>query len=360
MRLKNKLTQRLGIRYPIVQGPFGGGFSTPSLTATVSNCGGLGSFGAHNLNAEQIIDKVAQIRSLTAKPFAVNLWISSADDGVLNIQQNHYEMVSNFYKNQLGELGIGQAHFTKKFGEDFEDQIEGLIEARPAVFSFVFGIPSESIINRCREKGIVTVGTATTLDEALAVERAGIDCLIVSGSEAGGHRPSFLRAAEDSLVGLNALLSVVSEEVRIPIIAAGGIVTSKQIQAAQLLGADGVQMGTAFLACEESGASPIHREMIFSERVKNTTLSRSYTGRLARFIENDFLLWAKDNHIPYLPYPVQNYLLAEMKKVASGRGLSELAPLYAGQGGRLVKHRKAKELFESLINELKDFNQQGD
>jgi len=175
---------------------------------------------------------------------------------------------------------------------------------------------------------------------------------VASGFEAGGHRPSFLKSAEDSLMGSAVLISQVSELVKIPIVAAGGISTARDIAGAHTLGAQGYQLGTAFLACEESGASPLHREKIFSPLAKSTTLSRAYSGRLARFIENDFIRKARSRGLETFPYPAQNYFLSEFKKVATNSGRTDLAPLYAGQGAPLLKYKTVKDLMESLIREI--------
>lgn len=348
----NRLVRELGVKYPIIQGPFGGGFSSAKLAATVSNCGGLGSFGAHHLSPKDITSKIEEIKSLTTKPFAINLWVSNADQEIHTLTRERYEHVSSAYSESYLKLGIRPPVFTEKFGEDFEEQALAVIKSKPSAFSFVFGIPGQHILELCRKNRIVTIGAATALDEAMAIENAGVDLVVLSGLEAGGHRPSFLKSSEESLTGLSALLPVVAEKIRIPIIAAGGIVTAKQIISAKVLGAEGFQIGTAFLACEESGASSIHKDIIFSERSRYTTLSRHYTGRLARFIDNDFLSRARKTNTPYLPYPAQNYLLAEMKRLSAERNLPELSPLYAGQGAPLVKYKNAKKYFESLIHEV--------
>ena len=150
----------------------------------------------------------------------------------------------------------------------FEDQARVLLDANVPVFSFIFGIPPREILEECRAKGIVTIGTATTPDEAAALEEAGVDAIAASGFEAGGHRGSFLRPAEDSLTGTLSLVPQVVDAVDVPVIAAGGIADARGVIAALALGAEAVQMGTAFLACEESGASPLHREALLRKRCR--------------------------------------------------------------------------------------------
>jgi nitronate monooxygenase len=349
---RNELTKKLGIKYPIIQGPFGGGFSTALLTSTVSNYGGLGSFGAHNLTAKQIIEKISEIKSLTTQPFAVNLWISNEDEAISDLKEATYLKVAQAYKDSFDQMNLKPPPHTDHFSEKYEEQIEALIQTKPPVFSFVFGIPEAQILDRCRKAGIQTIGAATTVAEALAIEKAGVDFILASGFEAGGHRPSFLKSAEESLMGTATLVSQIVAKVKIPVIAAGGLSTARDLVAAYTLGAQGFQLGTAFLACEESGASHFHREAIFSDKATTTTLSRSYTGRLARFINNSFLEKSKRLDLPLLPYPAQNYLFAELKKRAAENGRTDLSPLYAGQGAPLLKYRKVKDLMRSLVEEF--------
>jgi nitronate monooxygenase len=183
------------------------------------------------------------------------------------------------------------------------------------VFSFVFGIPSAAILEECRKLNIKTVGAATTLDEALALEAAGVDMIIASGFEAGGHRPSFLAPAEESITGTFVLLQIIKEKVKTPVIAAGGIATGRGIAAALTLGADAVQVGTAFLACDESGALPIHRQMLFSNAAKYTTLSRAFTGRLGRGITSRIAKDLAGKEKQFLPFPLQTNFMLFLEKL---------------------------------------------
>lgn len=357
---KNDLTEKLGIEYPIIQGPFGGGFSTSLLTATVSNSGGLGSFGAHNLSPTEIKEKVTEIRSLTKRPFAVNLWVSDHDDEVRSLNREDYIKVGKSYQSYFDKTGVKPLPFTKNFGESFDEQVEALIEAAPPAFSFVFGIPSQNILEKCRKKGIITIGAATTLAEALAIEKSGIDLVVATGFEAGGHRPSFLKSAEASLMGTLSLVPLIADNVKIPVIAAGGISNGKGIVANRVLGAQGFQLGTAFLACEESGASYVHREKIFSTEASDTVLSRAYTGRLARFIRNQFLHEVMNENKRILPFPAQSWLLKNMKDAALSQGNENLTSLYAGQGAPQLRYRNASQLMTSLISEVENLINQQD
>lgn len=340
----SQVVQRLGIRYPVVQGPFGGGFSTSDLVAAVSNAGGLGSYGAHGLEPGEIHRMADEIRQKTEGPFALNLWVSQQDPGALDFSPEELQTVIEQVKPYFDEWGVAVPTFPATPFPDFESQAEALMEARPAAFSFVFGIPSEGILEACRRKGIVTLGAATTAEEALALETAGVDMIVASGSDAGGHRPSFLKRAEDSLVGTFSLIPQIVDAVRIPVIAAGGIADARGIRAAIALGAQGVQIGTAFLACEESGASPWHRDKI--PHAEGTVLTRAYSGRLARFIQDRLTDGYSGST---LPFPAQAWLMGPLKKAAVGGNAAKAVALYAGQAAALVKHRKADQLMHALV-----------
>src|SRR5712671_2288090 len=251
---ENRLTTKLGIDYPIIQGPLGG-LSSQELTAAVSNFGGLGSFGAHGLTPEAIKDVIAQIRSLTSKPFAMNLWVSTEDVGARNSDESAFNRSLAPLAVHIAALGAPRPEYEPYPWIRFEDQVRVLLDERVPVFSFIYGAPPQEILEECWAKHIVTIGTATTHDEAAALQEAGVDAIVASGFEAGGHRGSFLRSAEDSLTGTLSLVPQITDMVNVPVIAAGGIADARGVIAALALGAEGVQIGTAFLACEESGAS---------------------------------------------------------------------------------------------------------
>lgn len=348
------VTRRLGLRYPIVQGPFGGGLSSIDLLTTVSNAGGLGSFGAHHLQPSQIEELVAEIRQKTDRPFAINLWVSDHDEGGFAPSQEVFEGAVAGLRPYFQELGVSEPAYPESFGKKFAEQVEALLRAKPPAFSFVCGVPESSILAECRRRGIVTLGTATTPDEAVALDEAGVDLVVASGFEAGGHRVAFLRKAEDSLVGTFSLIPQVVDRVRAPVIAAGGIADARGIRAALALGASGVQIGTAFLACEESSANRYHRAKLFSPEGRYTALTRAFTGRLARGIDNRFIREMRDRKAEICPYPAQSWLLQQLKPAMLAQGRADLMPLWAGQSAALLRHRSAADLMKELIAEMGD------
>src|SRR6202049_1123814 len=246
---ENRLTAKLGIDYPVIQGPLGG-LSSQKLTAAVSNFGGLGSFAVHSLTPGAIKDVIAEIRSLTSKPFAMNLWVSMEDEGARTSDENAFNRSLAPLAVHIAALGAPRPEYKPYSWMRFEDQARVLLYEKVPVFSFIYGIPPQEILEECRAKHIVTIGTATTPEEGAALQEAGVDAIVASGFEAGGHRSSFLRAAEDSLTGTLSLVPQIALMVDVPVIAAGGIGGAGGIIAALVLGADAVQMGTVFLACE--------------------------------------------------------------------------------------------------------------
>jgi len=346
-----RITDLLGIDYPIMQGPFGGNLSSVELTATVSNSGGLGGYGAYTMSPQEIFDVDKQIKAATNKPYNINLWVSDHDIPQGGLTDEKFTQTIEQYKPYFDEVGIPLPQKPALFQSRFENQLDVILDIRPKVFSFMFGVPSADVLEECRKKGIVTVGAATTLDEAIFLESAGVDMIIASGFEAGGHRPSFLASAESSLTGTFVLLQLMKEKIKTPIIAAGGIANGKGIAAALALGADAAQIGTAFLACDESNALPIHREMLFSDASKYTTLSRAYTGRLGRGIISRIAkdMIGKEENI--LPFPLQTTLISPLRKAALDQQKWDMILFWGGQISPILKHKKAKDLMHSLIEE---------
>src|SRR5579872_1676243 len=300
-----KIAELLTIDYPILQGPFGGNFSSEELVASVSNMGGLGGYGAYTLSPQELILVLNKIKAATNKPYNINLWVSETDAPSGLITDEQYELAVKIFRPYFEEVGVSMPEKPGPFKSKFENQVQVILDMRPKLFSFVFGIPSADILVQCHKVGILTAGAATTLDEAIALESAGVDIIIASGFEAGGHRPSFLAPAELSTTGTFVLLQLIKEKVKTPVIAAGGIANGKGVAAALALGADAVQIGTAFLATDESNATAVHRQMLFSDAAKHTTLSRAFTGRLGRGITsriaNDLIHQEKS----FLPFPLQ-------------------------------------------------------
>jgi nitronate monooxygenase len=351
MWYNTKVTELLGIDYPIMQGPFGGGFSSAELVARVSNEGGLGGYGAYTLSPQEILEVNGKIKTATNKPYNINLWVSDTDAPNGTVTNEQYEQAIKIFKPYFDEAGIALPEKPVPFESRFQEQVQVIMDIRPKLFSFVFGIPSADILEQCRKYGIKTAGAATTLDEAIALENAGVDMIIASGFEAGGHRPSFLASAEQSTTGSFVLLQLVKEKVKTPIIAAGGIANGRGVAAALTLGADAAQIGTAFLACDESGALPVHKQMLFSDAAKYTTLTRAFTGRLGRGINTRVFKDVSGKEKQFLPFPLQTTFMSSLRKAAIEQQKWDMIMFWGGQIAPILKHSKAVALMRSLIEE---------
>ncbi len=342
-----RLQALLSLDHPIVQGPFGGGLSSVRLAAAVADAGGLGSYGAHILGPDQVTALVAKLKAATGRAFAVNLWVPhpSEADNPRDLAP-HVDRLRPYFD----ELGVPAPDPARPLVfPDFDAQVDALLAAAPPAISFVMGVPSQRILMRARRAGIVTIATATTVAEAVALDEAGVDAIVASGSDAGGHRGSFLRPVRESLVGTFSLVPQVADAVSVPVIAAGGIADGRGIAAALTLGADGVQIGTGFLGTEESGASELHKQALHGPGASVTVLTRLFSGRLARAIPNRFIAELADAENDVPGYPIQNTLMLPIRRAATERGLPDYVNLWAGQAAALTRSRPAAEYLQSLV-----------
>jgi nitronate monooxygenase len=342
--MADTLTDLLGIDVPIVLGPFGG-LSSVELTAVVSNAGGLGSFGLYGYSAERIHDTIAQLRAATPRPFAVNLWLPTGDE--VTPDQVDLGPARAAVAPLFEAAGAEMPETPARFLPDISEQVEAVLDAAPAVLSVVFGVPDAALVERARERGIRVVGTATSVAEAVALDAAGVDAVIASGSEAAGHRVSWLRRAEDSLVGTFALVPQVVDAVGVPVIAAGAIADRRGVAAAFALGASGVQVGTAFLRTRQSAVTDVHRRAIEDAADTDTVLTRAMSGRLARGIPNRAMRAIETAGV-IAPFPAQNWLTGVFRAEAGRRGDGDLVSLWAGQAAGLATRDDAADVFAEL------------
>ncbi len=254
----------------------------------------------------------------------------------------------------LGTSKPWAAHF-RRMSPTFRSNLKTrLLDVKVPAFSFIYGIPPKEMLDECRAQGILTIGATTTPDEAIVLEQAGVDVIVASGFEAGGHRGSFLLPSEESLTGTFSLVPQVADAVSIPVVAAGGIADARGIVAAFALGAEGVQIGTAFLACEESGASVHHRNALLGGQAKQTALTCGFTGRLAGGIKNRLLDELNHKGIEILPDPLQRALVRHLSIPAEKAGRTDLLPLWAGQSANLSRCTDAHGLLDSLVREVSE------
>ena len=340
----SELRTLLGIEHPIVLGPFGG-LSSTALTAAVSNAGGLGSFGLYGYDGDRIRATGAELRTLTDRPCAVNVWLPTGDEVEPNPQHTVFaQALQPFYE----AVGVEVPARPEQYTPTLEEQLEAVWEVGPAVLSVVFGVPSDDLVEEAHRRGILIVGTATTVAEAVALDAAGVDAVVASGAEAAGHRVSFLRSAEESLVGTFALVPQVVDAVGVPVIAAGGVADRRGVAAAFALGAAGVQVGTAFLATAESAANQAHRDAIRSTAADETVLTRAMSGRLARGARNR-VVRAIEASGTIAPFPMQNWLTGRFRTAAGEQNLGALQSLWMGQAAPLVRQDSASEVLAELV-----------
>ncbi|MFF3329656.1 nitronate monooxygenase [Streptomyces sp. NPDC002888] len=333
---------------PIVQAPMAGGVSVPQLAAAVCEAGGLGFLAAGYKTADGLYQEIKQLRSLTSRPFGVNLFMPQpeyAETGAVDVYAHQLAGEAAWYETELGDPDSGR-------DDGYDAKLAVLLDNPVPVVSFHFGVPSPEVLQSLRRAGTFTLVAATTPDEAVAVERAGADAVIVQGVEAGGHQGTHRDVPENdgSGLGLLSLLAQVREAVSLPLVAAGGIMRGGQIAAVLAAGACAAQLGTAFLATPESGAQAVHKEALTNPLFVRTELTRAFSGRPARGLVNRFLR----EHGPYAPaaYPEVHHLTSPLRKAAAKAGDAQGMALWAGQGHRMARSLPAGQLVDVLAAEL--------
>jgi nitronate monooxygenase len=349
MSIQTALTKRLGMTYPIFQAPLAGGGDTPALVAAVCEVGGLGFIGAAYLTAEQIGEAARKVRTQTSRPFGINLFAPMPMPDPPENPQPALERVAPFF----AELGLEPPVVPAPARDSFNQQLIAALESGAAVFSFTLGILPKAAIEAIKERGMFLIGTATTVEEAIGLENAGVDAIVTQGSEAGGHRATFGADFNAGLVGTISLVPQVVDAVTVPVIASGGIMDGRGIAAALALGASAVQLGTAFLTCDEAGVPEVYKKAILDAREDQTRLTRAFSGRPARGIVNRFMLEVErqDTADAILPFPLQNQLTRPLRNAAAKQGRAEFLSLWAGQGVRLAQRQAAEILVEGLARE---------
>ena len=349
MAVRTWLTDLLGLSIPVIQAPMAGGGDTVELVAASSNAGALGCIGAAYLTPEQIIDRGRAVRARTSRPFGVNLFAPMeapiANDSVL---QKAIEAIAPYYQ-QLGLPAPAPPQLPKT---SFDDQLPAALECGARLFSFTFGALPPATVKKIKDRGILVAGTATTVSEAKILVETGVDAVIAQGSEAGGHRGTFAAEFESGSIGSMALIPQVADAVPVPVIASGGIMDGRGIASALLLGAAAIQMGTAFLACDESGIPQAYKDAIFSASEHQTRITRAFSGRPARGIINRVLRDYEETPGAVLPFPLQNALTRPLRTEAAKQNCSEYLSLWAGQGLGMARRGSVAQLIEKLAAEL--------
>ncbi|MDH0893578.1 MULTISPECIES: nitronate monooxygenase [unclassified Pseudomonas] len=343
----SSLSTLLGIQHPIIQAPMVG-VSTPQLAAAVSEAGGLGSLGLGASSPAQARELIEQTRALTAKPFNLNLFCHAPANADAAREWAWLERLRPLFAEFDAEPPATLREIYPSFLAD-PDMLEVLLEQRPAVVSFHFGLPPRDWIERLRQVGIVLLACVTTPEEAQLAEAAGVDALVAQGVEAGGHRGVFAPERGDAAIGTLALVRLLAKRSRLPVIAAGGIMDGAGIRAAMALGAAGVQLGTAFVLCPESSANAAYRAALKGEKAGRTEITSNLSGRPARGLPNRLY---GDLGAALPDYPICYDAAKALHAVASARGSHDFAAQWAGQGAPLVRELPASELVAVLVREM--------
>lgn len=343
------LQQFLGVELPIIQAPMAG-VQGSALAVAVSNAGGLGSLPCAMLSLDDLRKELAAIKAQTDKPFNVNFFCHAPPEPSAEREAAWRAALSRYYK-EYGinadsiPAGPGRAPFSAEAADVLE-------EFAPPVVSFHFGLPSAELLARVKKLGAEMLCSATTVEEARWLEAQGVDAIIAQGLEAGGHRGIFLSEDLSTQVGTFALLPQIAREVKLPVIAAGGIADAKGVAAAMGLGAAGVQVGTAYLLCPEATTSAVHRAALKSEAARHTALTNLFTGRPARGIVNRIIKELGPISTATPAFPLATAAMVPLRAKAEAQGSGDFSPLWAGQNASGCKEMPAADLTRELAADL--------
>lgn len=346
-----QLLDLLGIRLPIIQAPMAGVSSAP-MAAAVTDGGGLGSLGVGAMTATEARTAIGGFRELSQGPLNVNVFVHRPARIDRRKEAAWLARMGPEFSRVGAEAPGTLREIYRSFLDD-DDMLAMLIEERPKVVSFHFGLPHAHQIEALHDAGIVLLATATNPDEAAAVEAAGIDAIIAQGHEAGGHRGVFDADAADSCLGTVALTRMLASTAAVPVIAAGGIMDGATIAAVLALGASAAQLGTAFIGTDESLADAGYRERLFGSAAQHTVMTRVISGRPARSLAGAFTQWAErvvDDSVP--DYPIAYDAGKALNKAGKAAGHTGFGAHWAGQGAPLARALPARALMQALQAEL--------
>ena len=348
-RINTPFTELVGLEVPIIQAPMAGGPASPELVTACSAGGALGSFGFAYTQPAEMKAQAAAVRAKTDRPYGINLfgWPLPGDIADRD-QRESLAAVAGYY----AELGLGAPEPVRApYGPDFEAQLAAVVEIRPRVFTIHLNDLTPDRLGRLKGAGSLVGGSATCVAEAEKLAASGFDFVIAQGGEAGGHRGTYARDPYEALTGTLALTRAVVRAVRVPVIAAGGIMDGAGIAAALALGAQAAQLGTAFIPCPESGAPRPHKEALLAAREDITTLTEKFSGKPARGIANRFIREMSRRDAAQLAFPAQNSVTGKLRVAAAKAGNPDFLALWAGQGIAMSRALPAADLIARLETE---------
>lgn len=349
-RFHTPLTERLGLSTPVIQAPMAG-VTTPALAAAAANAGALGFLGVGAMTPPAASKAIADTRALTQRPFGVNVFCHVPAVANAQAEAAWLSYLAPVFREFGAEPPASLGEIYKSFVQD-DAMLDVFVTQRPAVVSFHFGLPDASRIRALRDAGIYLMASATSLEEALRIQDAGIDAVVAQGYEAGGHRGVFDPQARDERLGTLALTRLLARHLRIPVVAAGGIMDGAGIAAVLALGAQAAQLGTAFVACPESSADAAFRAAL-TDPGAVTAMTAAISGRRARGLYNRLMRLGEAPDSPPVPdYPIAYDAGKALNAAAKARGNSDFAAQWAGQAVRLSRALPAGELVAVLTDEL--------
>jgi nitronate monooxygenase len=344
--ISTSLSAKLGLRVPVIQAPMAGGPSSQELVAACSAAGALGSFGLAYTQPDDMRKQAAFVRSQTDRPFGINLFVAPQPGPVSTVAQAAaLAALAPWYAEM--ELPPPQAA-QPPYAPDLEAQLDAVAAIRPAVFTVHLGEPAEDRVRQFKGLGIALGMSATCVAEARRAQALGMDFVIAQGGEAGGHRGSYLRNPYEALTGTFALVRLLVRAVKVPVVAAGGIMDGAGIAAVLALGAQAAQLGTAFIPCPESGAPQVHKDHLLKSNEDDTRITEKFSGKPARGLANRFLREAEAKHLPQIPFPAQNALTGKLRQASAKAGKPDFVAMWAGQAAPLARTLPAAELIARL------------
>lgn len=347
------ISNRLGIKYPLVQAPMFG-MSTPQMVAAAAKAGCLGSLALADLSADESVELIRETRKLTDQSFAVNIFAHHIPE-ITDTLREKFRKTKQFIE-QLAEenyIDVTLPDLEAIKVKSYHDLIDPIMDEGCRILSFIFGSLDEQSIQKLKAHGTILIGTCTSVEEALILEKTGVDIICVQGIEAGGHRGAFNADHVPQIGGLS-LLSQVHDHVKVPLIYAGGLYNAKTLYAAKDLGAQGFQVGSLLLASEESALKPFEKERLKDVKEKEIMLTRSFSGRYARGIKNRYIE-AVENSEYILPYPYQNKLTNALRAAAKALQNPEFVGLWVGQSVHQYSELSTTDILRNLIEEVEHF-----
>ena len=339
----------VGLAVPIIQAPMAGGPSSVELVTACSAAGALGSFGFAYTQPDEMKKQAALVRAKTGRPFGINLFTSALPQDIADAnQRDALKAVAAYFS----ELGLPKPEPVRApYGPDLDAQLSAIAEIRPRVFTTHLDALSPERRVKLKGLGILIGGSATCVAEAEKLASLGFDFVIAQGGEAGGHRGSYLTDPYQALTGTLALTRAIARSVRLPVVAAGGIMDGAGIAAALALGAQAAQMGTAFIPCPESGASQTHKDALLAAREDITAVTEKFSGKPARGIANRFMREMNRSGAAQLAFPAQNSVTGKLRAAAAKAGNPDFLAMWAGQGLAMSRVLPAAELIARLESE---------